>query len=371
MGVAARLVIIVTVASIATLAQLGSCFAFDLQFGGRVRTVFGYNIASEGNTENGEKSVTRGFLYVPSTSYFRATFSSDDKKVGMRIEMGLGSSSMNRRHVFGWYRFGNFKITAGNTDNLFDAYVPQNQLMNNEDLEGWGAIQANRLPQIAISWERDGLQAQFAIRDHRNELAPLNLNTNGVDVYWMLPAMAGTISYTSQYFAVSPTLHWSLTHYEGDDPKNDNSAQSWIAKLPLKGTFGPFTLTGDIHYGENVAAEFASQPEFAMPVLNDSGSIKNTVTYGGFVSLQFKQETWAITTGAGYDKYENDAWESELGYVRDEYHRIAWYLNFAYQLHPNMTLYPEVLYEQAGEDPTDGKDSSTNLYVGMQIKFQF
>ena len=95
------------------VALAAPSFAFDVSFGGRVRTDFGYNYNSEEQTQNGTDSVVRGFFSVASSSYFRATFNSKDKKVGVRIEMGLGGT-MTRRTVFGWYTIGNCKLVAGN-----------------------------------------------------------------------------------------------------------------------------------------------------------------------------------------------------------------------------------------------------------------
>ena len=81
------------------LAFSASAFAFDVTFGRRVRANFGYNYTSEEGTQNGSDANIRGFLNVSSSSYFRATFASKDKKVGVRIEMGLGST-VTRRPVF-------------------------------------------------------------------------------------------------------------------------------------------------------------------------------------------------------------------------------------------------------------------------------
>ena len=243
--------------------------------------------------------------------------------------------------------------------------------MGSTDLEGWGVVKSSRQPIIALDWKSGGLEAQFAIRDHREDLVPINMNTTGVDVYWILPSFVGTVLYNAKYVSIAPTMQWALTNYEGNPSQEDNSAQSWVVKFPLKATLGPLSLTGDLNYGENLAGEFASQPSFAVPVIQNSGAISNTISYGGYAVLQYSQDSWTLTGGVGYEKYDNDEWVKTLGYAVSEYHRIAYYANFAYKVHENITLLPEVLFEQTGDNPETGLDEGSRLYVGLQIRFLF
>ena len=371
MGTAVRHVTTLTLAVIITIAQVGAASAFDLTFGSRVRTNFGYTVDSHLRTENGDEGATRGFFSVLGSSYFRATFTSDDKKVGVRAEMGLASSAMTRRHVFGWYRIGSFKIVAGNTESDVDLLYAPNQHMGTTDLQGWGMVKALRQPIISLNWKSGGMAAQLAIRDHRENLVPVNMSTTGVDVYWTAPTVAGAFRYSHKYFTVNPSFQWAMTQYEGQPDNTDGSAQSWVVKLPVKLMYGPVSIIADIHYGHNLAGEFVDQPDFALPVVKSNGMIENTLSYGGFASAQFKQERWSLTTGVGYEKYDNDAWRETLGYAQDEFHRVAWYMTLALHLHSNLTFFPEVMYQKTGEDPVTGESMGSRWYVGMQIRFLF
>ncbi|MBU1275322.1 MAG: hypothetical protein KJ720_08080, partial [Proteobacteria bacterium] len=118
MAVAAMMALSIAVPA---LAVSPSTYTFDMA--ARMLTDIGWQSKSEELTRNQSSEVGSWFVNMPGHSYLRARFYSVDKNVGGRIELGLMSlqpeASVSLRYAYGYWRVGNCRILAGQTDNWF------------------------------------------------------------------------------------------------------------------------------------------------------------------------------------------------------------------------------------------------------------
>jgi hypothetical protein len=135
----------------------------DETFGGRVRWQWGYEADSEELTDNGDTDIVSGFMSVSGTSYFRVTFESKDKKVGVRIEIGL-DRTVTRRPVFGWYTIGNCKIVAGNNYTWAgDGVIGAASWLIDPTGGGMGLTYHGRRPMVALEWRSGNFGVQVGL----------------------------------------------------------------------------------------------------------------------------------------------------------------------------------------------------------------
>ena len=336
-------------------------FAFEVNFGARVRTNFGYVYSSEERTDNGSDAVTRGFFDVSSSSYFRATFTSKDKKVGVRIEMGLGST-MTRRTVFGWYTIGNCKLVAGNNYTWAgDGVIGHSSWLTDLTGGGMGLNYFGRMPMIALEWRSGNYGVQIGIFAPTDSQSALN------DFGWYLPQLHITGDLKFAMFQLAPAI--AAVNYQWESVAGDDSYTGYYLGLPVKGTFGPVTVTANGFYAVNGASDFG-QNAWAAPVMTSNGTIEDATSYGGFLEVAYSAGPMKLAGGFGGVHIDNDGWK-DLGYADDSTTQMKAYVTMDYKLHANLTLRPEIGYIDYGDSPVTGTDAGSEWKFGLRFQFVF
>ena len=337
-------------------------FAFDVEFGGRVRANFGYEYTSEEATQNGSDETIRGFLNVSSSSYFRATFTSKDKKVGVRIEMGLGST-MTRRPVFGWYSIGNCKLVAGhNYTWAGDGVIGHSSWLTDFTAGGVGLNYFGRMPMIALEWRDGNYGVQIGIFEPQDDGI-----SGGQDFGWYLPQLHVTADVKFAMVQLAPAF--AIVNYQWEGQTGDSSYTAWYVGVPVKATLGPVTVTGNIFYAVNGADDFG-QNSYASPVMVNNNRLQDANTYGGMVEVAFKTGPLKLAGGIGGVYVENSGW-SDSGWADDSTTQMKLYLTMDYKLHANLTLRPEIGYYDMGDDPETGEDAGNKWLFGLRFQFVF
>ncbi len=353
---------------------------------GRITTELGYQNLSKELTTNKKDDVTTAFVNVTSGSYLRATFTSADKTTGGLIELSVASSagsseSTGLRFAYGWWKVGNCKLVAGQTDNWLGsmAYAPSQVLgdrqSTKENLRRWGYVYSGRNPQINFQWQSGNFGFMIAAVQPGSEKLP---TVTGADTYASLPRFDAAVEFKAGGFSIAPGAGWSQVKFQGVT-MGDDSATQWVAMVPMKFTTGPLTIKLSAHTGNNIDLEWSGQKLSATrslpisePIRDAKGKITDTKTTGGALSLEYKI-TDALSAGAGYgmEKHENDYWKQSNGYKNEDFSINAWYINFPYQVTKNFTLTPEVSYYNYGDSLTTGKDNGNEWLAGFQFRFVF
>lgn len=361
--------------------------------GGRMLTDIGYHKNSKELTNNKKEDVTSAFVNLGNTSYLRAHFTSVDKTTGGHVELGLKSlinnqESVGLRFAYGWWKVGNCKLYAGQTDNWLGntAFAPKQYLGQTEagknTLTNWGYIYGGRNPQAGFQWESGMFGFQLALVQPGAEKVPTV--AAGQDLYANVPRFDLAAKFTAGGFLTQPGFGWSQLKSEGVTGGGDDTFTSWIVILPVKFAMGPFTAKAEVHHGQNNDAEWSGGRlsglgalPLSMPYIKSNGKIEDTKQTGGFISLEYKiLPVWEIAAGFGIEKLNNDAWKQATskggaGWKNDDYTRTAYFVALPYQVTKNFKLHPEFAYYNYGDNVKDGKDFGTEWVAGFQFQFVF
>lgn len=340
----------------------------SIVLGARVNQTLGYQGKSKELTNNGSDDINKSFTDLVGNSYFRAKFTSADKKVGVHAEIGL-KSTVGMRHVYGWYKVGNCKLVAGNTDNwLGNPYWGVHKLnaAPGDDLLGWGKMWAPRRPQVQLNWTSGSFGLQFALEKAES------VSVAGVDVYNAIPRATIAAQYKTGVFSTTPGFNYVRYDMEGMAKGVDDNFSSWAFVLPVKVQVGAFRVLAEGHYGSNVGFGYSGYgSDLAKMVIKSNGDYEDTKNYGGFLEASYKINALRVAFGFGYEYFSNDEWKDSLGYKEDNYSRQLFYVSLPYKVHRNFTIYPEFNYLNHGDNPVDGEDKGNEWVIGVLFRFVF
>ncbi|MCB2228870.1 MAG: hypothetical protein KQH53_19505 [Desulfarculaceae bacterium] len=359
-----------------------STYTFELQ--ARMLTDIGWWNKSQELTNNGSDDVGTWFLTLPGHSYLQARFYSVDKNVGGRIELGLKSvqpdATVSLRYAYAYWRVGNCRILAGQTDNWFGslAYHIRQYVGLEENAHllmfGWGFLWPHRVPQVQFTYNTDKWGIQFALEEPRQKT---NLFDAGgtTDAAFMFPRASLTLMFRYGGFMTHPGFNFVNHKYEsGSTGAFDDSYNTWAFVLPIKYTIGAFTLKFQGHYGINFATEYPFFPvDLTQPYRNgiDTGGIDDTTIYGGVLAGEYQIGKIMVTGGVGYENFSNDAWSGKNGYSKDENVRLGAFIAVPYQFTKNFGVHPEFSYYSYGDDPKTGNGMGNEWLLGVQFRFVF
>ncbi len=367
-------------AVVALVAFAGVSFAAEspssrVIINGRMLTDIGYWNRSKELTTNGTDDVTTAFVNMPGHSFLRARWRTSNAMSGGMIELGLKSlqptASVSLRYAYGWYKVGNCRILAGQTDNWFGSlayHAKQYVGLNNNAhllLFGWGFMWPHRVPQVQFTYYTKTWGIQFALEEPRAKTAP-----TGTDFYINLPRLTLTAMFKSGGFMTHPGIMYVQHKWEGQTGGGDDSYNTWAFVLPIKFTAGAFTLKFQGHYGINIATEIPFYPANTGPI-TVGNKIYDTTTYGGMLSAEFKVGAITLIGGVGYEYIQNDDWKNKLGYKDDNYTRKAFFVAVPYQVNKYFGIHPEFSYFDWGDSPETGHDQGNEWMLGIQFRFIF
>ncbi len=386
--------------------------------GGRMLTDLGYDHSSKELTNNKKEDVTSAFVSLAGHSYLNAKFTSADKTTGGFVELGLlstsnansagfkgaNSESVLLRYAYGWWKVGNCKLLAGQTDGWVGTLIhaPKQYFGIDQDgkllLANWGYIYSGRAPQVRFEWQSGMFGfALAAVQPGAESLAyygagstgltagTLN-NIAGTDAYATVPRFDVAAQFKAGGFWVQPGIGWSQLKLEGITGGGDSETTQYMAILPVKFTAGPFTAKAEIHYGQNNDLEWSGNllglnvlrnDLMSIPVVKGNGKVEDTHQLGGFLALEYKlTAALEATAGFGIEKLNNDAWKTSVasggaGYKDDNYTRKAFFVALPYTVTKNFSLHPEFSYFDYGDNPKTNSDNGNEWLLGMQFRFVF
>ncbi len=342
---------------------------------GRLLTDFGWWNRDKELTNNKADDVTSAFVNVPGHSYLRAVWTSRDKSAGGLVEMGLISlqpqASVSLRYAYGWWKTGNLKLVAGRTDNWFGslAYHARQYLGLYEGthayLWGWGQLWPDRVAQLQFTYEVQSWGIQFALEDPRDKTS-----ATGTDFYATLPRMSLTAMFKTGGFMTHPGISYVRHSFEGPSAGIEREFDTWAVILPMRYDIGAFSIRLSAHYGINFYQEYPYFPALAGPVNKQNGSLEDTQTLGGFLTMEYKIGHTALIGAVGYERFQNDAWK-QLGYKDDTNQRLALVAALHIDLNPFFSLHPEFGWYDHGDDPLTGKAQGKEWMLGLQFSWIF
>ena len=370
MAVAAMMALSVAVPA---LAVEPSSYTFEMA--ARMLTDIGWQQKSQELTKNGSSDVGSWFVNMPGHSYLQGRFYSVDKNVGGRIELGLTSlqpdATVSLRYAYGYWRVGNCRILAGQTDNWFGslAYHIMQYVGLNENshllMFGWGFLWPHRVPQVQFTYNTEQWGVQFALEEPRNK--GTWGGASNVDVSFKMPRMTLTFMFKYGAFMTHPGVLYVKHSYEaGNTGASDEDWDTLAFVLPIKFTVGAFTLKFQGHYGKNFATEIPFYPTtWTSPILSGS-DVEDTIIWGGVLAGEYKIGKLMVTGGFGYENFSNDKWTND-----DNITRWGAFIAVPYQFTKNFGIHPEFSYYKYGDNPNTGSDMGNEWLLGVQFRFVF
>lgn len=194
-------------------------------------------------------------------------------------------------------------------------------------------------------------------------------------------------------FSIEPSVTWLRQEFNipstlvglGGDDKVD----IWAAALGAKAGFGPFTISGEVTYGQNLGwGNYVGAQGFAVPSINVDASnniqIEDAKTLAAWIELEFNFGPFAIQGIVGRDRTKVD----EIPGIADSAtENTTWMygLNFPIKVAKNFTVTPNIFlydYDDGGDVTavnlatggiarTRDIDRGTELMVGVQFNLTF
>jgi len=399
--------------------------------GGMVDNVTAYNVGDYSSTE---------FAMGQPWNRLNMQYISDDKKIGGFIELrtggqrGSGNSPTTSAALanngnanptgeqnfdwelayIDWHLNPNFYLRVGRQTQTFAIYSPDQQMGHNHGhivLAGFGNIHGGT--------SRDGVRGYIKFNDMvRMEIQMLNPDsdgqptapgrlgelvnlgaartaTNGTAA--QLPALPGTtfngaasspaesntvprmdLSIPIKYgnFNVEPSFSWQRSNYIDVAPGSDTTYDSWGAGLGFKAGFGPFTLSGEYIYGQNlggstyVGAGNGAPQTYQQTVggiaqfTNGYANVKieDTTTHSFWIQAEFNFGPFAIQGIVGMEKADNDG-NPDVARANDpaefDITRWAYGLQFPINIAKNFKVVPQIWYYDYGSSADVGGTAAT------------
>ena len=358
-----------------TALPVSAMAAFTVKMGARINQEIGWDFTSKEQSVNQKDDLTDSFLNLANTSYLRATFMSEDKKVGAQIEAGLSDGTfIYTRRAYGWYKMGDVTFLAGRTDNWqggAGAYWTQQKLVQGpttSEAWGWGKAWHPRKPKLQVTWRSGAFGLQASLEKPIG--MPLSYPVGGVDVVNKFPALALALDYSGKWFSVTPAFIWTQWQAEGDTQGFDDSLNAYGFILPAAIKAGGFKLILELHYATNPTGLYQDYNTYGVAAVSGTG-FEDTRLWGGLAEASFRTGKLTMALGLGVESFSNDAWKKSLGWKDDNTTRYLAWLALPYQAHRYFTIRPEIDYFHYGGQPGDqtGRGPHPDLRGAVQVRF--
>jgi len=339
------------IVAIAPMAMLtGSAYAADWNFYGSARVSTFYS--SVDAQVAGTADVDSLAVALQGNARIGANVKVSDELSG-RFEYGSSAGNANIRLLYGVWNFGAGTLLVG--QDYTPIRMPYSNSVYGTDnaMGGNGELGSPRAGQLKLRF--GGFQIAAVAPD--TAYAGAVATTSEIK----LPQLAAKYVYTGENFTAS-----ILGGYATFDI-NNQTVNSVIVGAGAKGTFGAFTLAGQIHGGSNVGnltstSTAGAAAGAAAPVGVVTNGYANVVVVGTTTTIQDTDaigyslvggytvnDMFGLEAGFGYQETELDI----PGTTKDEVN--VYYLQAPITMAPGVTIVPEVGvvdYKEAGESKT-------------------
>lgn len=340
-------------------------------------------------------------------------YTSEDKKIGAFIELRTGGQKGGGNSAsqaaggalaganptgennfvwetawINWHFNPNFYLRVGRQTQAFAIYSPDQQMGHNHAhivMAGFGNIHGGT--------SRDGIRAYIRFNDNvRMEIQALNPDSDGTTAApgtlgtfsATLPAVAGTAAREANTiprfdiaipirianFSIEPSASWAKSEYDLVAPGSDDSYTSWGAALGAKAGFGPFTVTGEVTYGENLNAHTYVGSGNGNPTTYAVGGntrIADAEQWSAWIQLEFNFGPFAIQGLVGRERAKNEG-DPAIANDAAEFKitQMAYGLQFPVMIAKNFKMVPQIWYYDYDDSASIGGAAGTARRAGAE-----
>lgn len=354
-----------------------------------LRGFYGYHgmsIPSESKTSYADNETDMTYM-LQGNSRVGANFAVG--KVKAVVELGLDPNSTTTvplRLAYATYDFGAFQFKVGQDYTPYTWLAGAADVVNDNNMQGFGAAYDGRKPQIMIS--TNGLYVSFIAPNKTiangygisGDL--LNTASTAVDTTVLIPKTAIGYDYKADGVIVGlggayNAVKINESSQTTTDALDGKKIVSYLGYVHADLTLGMLLFKANFAYGQNAGnfglnltsnntdsvstkTAFGKNPGFAT---EDNDSIKNSKHMEGYVNIIAKLSSdFQIGAAAGYqsDKLDIDGAKADT--------QIIYAVDAKYAVDKNLAFCPTFSYRDYVKNGADA-DQPTEYYTGVKIQF--
>jgi len=210
----------------------------------------------------------------------------------------------------------------------------------------------------------------------------------GVQENSKIPRMDLSFPIKIANFSIEPSGTWTRKSYDYTASTVDDSFDIWGVALGAKAGFGPFTLSGEITYGDNLGngnytgggnkppVSLLSNVFRATARVDTTGRFADTEFLGWWLMGEFDFGPFAIQAGYGQEKNKNDARGTSGGFTGEilDTTRQAMAVRFPIKVAKGFTIAPQFQYldfDNSAIAYGRSYDLGTEIVGGVQFQLVF
>jgi len=405
-GVVAALCCFALAAPAVAEVKVGGMIGVDMWYMDRSSETVQGGFEKVPNAVNRREDMTRTDITLPQAwNRITLNYTSDDKVVGGYIQLRHGDGTgvgFNAYNINGstqvlesaWIDYHFNKSTylrIGRQTQAFAIYAPD-QTMG----QGEGHIVGVGFGNVHGGSGRDAIRLYHRFNENvRLEFQALSPdNVDGVNA--LPPAKAGGVVTVNNViprfdlaipisvgnFKIEPSATWLQMEMDEVAAGSDDDVTIWGLALGLSAGFGPFSISGEITYGENLG-----NGNYVTDLLGQSGArsyvgtggntfIEDTEVLAFWVQLAFNFGPAKIEGIFGMHDSDNDGAAGVANTAR-EITRYMYGITVPISVTKNFLVKPEIMYYDMGSDEEDGDgdafktDYGDELMIGVEFRLTF
>jgi len=365
-----------------------------------------YEFRDKENSSTGDDSAELN-IKVPNISRLYGKWTSDNKDVGMWIELGIRAHGINKRdivdrHACGWWQVNPLlKITAGQTVTGFSPLNPQ-QLLGTDTMNlnviggGFGDVYAGRVPTVRFTLTPNkNFQLDVAFTEPDITCVGYADVINWGKADTSLPRIDISSVIKAGPLTLYPGIMFAnktFTLNDGVADGADDSITTYAVSMAAKVNVGPVCIKGEVNVGQNwgnqdlvaiglehlrgnVVTDGPKKYYGAALAIGDN-KIEDTQMFAGWIDAGISMGAAEIHTILGIQNYSN---ELNPKTDKDDFEQTTMMFGFSVpvKVAKNFKIRPEVMFYDLGErenyiDNGDGTyaDQERGSYVIAGAQFQ-
>ncbi len=289
-------------------------------------------------------------------------------KISGVYELGVDDDNgVSTRLIYASYDFGAGKLVIGQDYTPLGSMFYSNQVVaDDNDLLGWGAIYAGRVPQIKLQL-KNGLE--FALVENKSSS---KLNAFSGDVDALMPKLEVRYNLKSGMFFADIFGGYSTFKVEdvvmvqGGANFGDETLNAWAVGVGGGLNLDPAFIRAQVYMAQNAKNFGLSHTDANGAMFDDQGSIVDEDNFGAHIVVGTKiSNKYVVEAGYGYVSSELDVSGS------DKNTAMSYYLNATIPVYGSFFVVPEVgVFDYA--DGADGEDEHKDTtYFGAKWQINF
>lgn len=352
--------------AVALVVMFAMPAAAEFHMGVMAYTDVGYRFDSDERSASGDSQYN---AFVDLARHSRLYGRWSEENMGAYMELGMGSggpssggADTNFRKLYGFYKFGDWQITAGHTEALGASRYNASQLLGfNENnhiiMLGFGNLY-QRVAQVDIEYRAGMWYFGFGI----NTPSSFGLEGSEYSPMWKLAGVGGI---RTKHVWVTLDGMINIASSDGEPQGADSSATAWAGTLVVDLKFNILDIRINPFYGQNIGNLGYGLLGAAANVQYDAaGQVEDTDSWGGYIDVTIGGDPFLVHLLAGYHNDDNELYN-------DAQEKYAFGARGAWKVAKNFTLSPEVMYYSYGDDVFTNDDLGNEWLAGVQFQFVF